>query len=120
MYLWQLKTPKTDSKGRPVEDERQGRVLYRRTPSFRIINKLKNVIPTEYWYEEATASEEDTASRQRRAARRPDIDGISRLLDPPTILSAGLCPPTSAIPSLLCIRPASPIPCPRSYLTSPF
>jgi len=50
VYLWQLKTPKTDSKGRPIRDPETGKVVYRRTPSFKIINRLKNVIPTEYWY----------------------------------------------------------------------
>ena len=67
VYLWQLKTPKTDSKGKPMRDPDTGKVIYRRTPSFKIINRLKNVIPTEYWYEEATVSvEEDYASRSDR------------------------------------------------------
>ena len=68
VYLWQLKTPKTDSKGRPVKDPETGKVVYRRTPSFKIINRLKSVIPTEHWYEEATGSlEEEYASRSKRA-----------------------------------------------------
>jgi hypothetical protein len=63
VYLWQLKTPKTDSKGKPLRDRETGRVIYRRNPSFRIINKLKNVIPSEHWYEEVSqSSEEDYAS----------------------------------------------------------
>jgi hypothetical protein len=68
VYLWQLKTPKTDSKGRPVRDHETGKVIYRRNPSFRIINRLKHVIPTEYWYEEATArGEEELAPRPAKA-----------------------------------------------------
>lgn len=54
VYLWQLKTPRTDSRGRPLRDRETGRTIYRRTPSFKIINKLKSAIPTEYWYEEAS------------------------------------------------------------------
>lgn len=54
VYLWQLKTPRTDSRGRPLRDRETGRIIYRRTPSFKIINKLKSAIPTEYWYEEAS------------------------------------------------------------------
>ena len=69
VYLWQLKTPKTDSKSRPVRDPETGKIVYRRTPSFRIINRLKDVIPTEYWYEEATAQgDEELASRPGKAA----------------------------------------------------
>jgi hypothetical protein len=54
VYLWQLKTPKCDPKGRPLRDRQTGRLIYRRSPSFKIINKLKSVIPTEYWYEDET------------------------------------------------------------------
>ena len=54
VYIWQLKTPRTDSRGRPLKDRETGRIIYRRTPSFKIINKLKSAIPTEYWYEEAS------------------------------------------------------------------
>ena len=69
VYLWQLKTPKTDSKGKPTRDPETGKVVYRRTPSFKIINRLKNVIPTEHWYEEATASpEEEYASRSKQSS----------------------------------------------------
>jgi hypothetical protein len=69
VYLWQLKTPKTDSKGRPARDPETGKIVYRRTPSFRIINRLKDVIPTEYWYEEATAQgDEELSSRPGKAA----------------------------------------------------
>ena len=70
VYLWQLKTPKTDSKGRPVRDKETGRVLYRRTPSFRIINKLKDVIPSEYWYEEATEASQEGYGPLPKARRR--------------------------------------------------
>jgi hypothetical protein len=67
VYLWQLKTPKTDSKGRPSRDPETGKVIYRRTPSFKIINRLKDVIPTEYWYEEAAESPgEEYTSRSKR------------------------------------------------------
>ena len=58
VYLWQLKTPRTDSRGRPLRDRETGRIIYRRTPSFKIINKLKSAIPTEYWYEEASEADE--------------------------------------------------------------
>jgi len=54
VYIWQLKTPRTDSRGRPLKDRDTGRIIYRRTPSFKIINKLRSAIPTEYWYEEAS------------------------------------------------------------------
>ena len=68
VYLWQLKTPKTDSKGKPTRDPETGKVVYRRTPSFKIINRLKNVIPTEHWYEEATVSDwQEYSSRSKRA-----------------------------------------------------
>jgi hypothetical protein len=61
VYLWQLKTPKTDSRGRALRDPKTGRVVYRRHPSFKIIDKLKDSIPTEYWYEEeATPRDEST------------------------------------------------------------
>ncbi len=71
VYLWQLKTPKTDSKGKPTRDPETGKVVYRRTPSFKIINRLKNVIPTEHWYEEATVSHgEEYGSRSKRATPR--------------------------------------------------
>ena len=69
VYLWQLKTPKTDSRGRPLRDHETGRILYRRTPSFKIINKLKAAIPTEYWYEEATESLEDLSSSPSKRVR---------------------------------------------------
>ena len=69
VYMWQLKTPKTDSRGRQVRDPETGKVIYLRTPSFRIINRLKDVIPTEYWYEEATAQgEEELAARAGKAS----------------------------------------------------
>ena len=79
VYLWQLKTPKTDSKGRPIKDPETGKVVYRRTPSFKIINRLKNVIPTEYWYEEATPGEE-IASRSKRVTPAPTSPGPLELL----------------------------------------
>ena len=74
VYLWQLKTPRTDSKGRPLKDRETGRILYRRTPSFKIINKLKASIPTEYWYEEATEPFEDQSSSPTKGARLSALD----------------------------------------------
>ena len=65
VYVWQLKTPKTDSRGKPLKDQETGRIIYRRTPSFKIINKLKSVIPTEYWYEEAREAFEPVPHSKR-------------------------------------------------------
>lgn len=79
VYLWQLKTPRTDSKGRPLKDRETGRILYRRTPSFKIINKLKAAIPTEYWYEEATESLEDQYASPSKSARLPTPESPERL-----------------------------------------
>ena len=68
VYLWQLKTPRTDSKGKPLKDPETGKVLYRRNPSFKVINRLKSAIPTEDWYEEATSSaEEEQSPRSKKA-----------------------------------------------------
>ena len=74
VYLWQLKTPKTDSRGRPLRDHDTGRTIYRRTPSFKIIDKLKSAIPTEYWYEEATEPFEDQYPSSSKSPRLPARD----------------------------------------------
>ena len=106
VYLWQLKTPKTDSKGRPLRDKETGRVLYRRTPSFRIINKLKDVIPSEYWYEEASQSPEEAYPVSTRGKKRPRAEAATRgalwiLPDDPFcgVVSAYECDPELTIRS---------------------
>jgi len=106
VYLWQLKTPKTDSKGRPLKDKETGRVLYRRTPSFRIINKLKNVIPSEYWYEEADASAEEAytvpaRNKKRARAEHATQEVLWNLPDDPFcgVVSAYECDPELTVRS---------------------
>ena len=96
VYIWQLKTPRIDSRGRPLKDRETGRIIYRRAPSFKIINKLKSAIPTEYWYEEAS-EEGELALRSRgpkAAASRSPTD-IWMLPDDPFcgVLSAYECDP---------------------------
>jgi hypothetical protein len=97
VYVWQLKTPKTDPKGKPIRDKETGRALYRRAPSYRIITKLKDVIPTEYWYEEATASEEygPPTGAKRSKATAATLTSIELLPDDPFcgVLSAYECDP---------------------------
>ena len=106
VYLWQLKTPKTDSRGRPLRDKETGRVLYRRTPSFRIINKLKEVIPSEYWYEEASQSPEGASAVPTRGKKRPraenaTLEALWMLPDDPFcgVVSAYECDPELAVRS---------------------
>gem|GEM_PF-3936820 len=101
VYLWQLKTPRTDSRGRPLRDRETGRVLYLRTPSFKIINRLKAAIPTEYWYEEVTEPLEDQFSfpSSRKTPPTPDSSmGIWILPDDPFcgVVSAYECDPELA------------------------
>jgi len=76
VYLWQLKTPKTDPRGRPLRDKETGRIVYRRTPSYGIIHKLQNVIPSEYWYEEAPDSpgNADVTRKPRHQYRAPTAE----------------------------------------------
>ena len=103
VYLWQLKTPKTDSKGRPIKDPATGKIIYKRNPSFKIINRLKSVIPTEHWYEEATVSDgEDYSARSKRAAPSPASLGHLELLsDDPFcgVVSAYDCDPELSVHS---------------------
>ena len=96
VYIWQLKTPRTDSRGRPLRDRETGRIIYRRTPSFKIINKLRSAIPTEYWYEEASEEGElALPSRSPKAAASGSPTDIWILPDDPFcgVLSAYECDP---------------------------
>ncbi len=96
VYLWQLKTPRTDSRGRPVRDRETGRIIYRRTPSFKIINKLKSAIPTEYWYEEASEGDEPLPHSKRPKGTTSDSTAdIWMLPDDPFcgVVSAHECDP---------------------------
>ena len=96
VYLWQLKTPRTDSKGKPVRDRETGRILYRRSPSFKIINKLKSAIPTEYWYEEALEEPEITSlKRSPKTIVSKPPGGVWILSDDPFsgVVSAYECDP---------------------------
>ena len=96
VYIWQLKTPRTDSRGRPLKDRDTGRIIYRRTPSFKIINKLKSAIPTEYWYEEASEEIElPPKKRSPKIAASGSPTDIWMLPDDPFcgVLSAYECDP---------------------------
>ena len=79
-----------------MRDRETGRILYRRTPSFKIINKLKSAIPTEYWYEEAS-EELQVASPKRnpKAAAPRTPEGVWMLSDNPFcgVVSAYECDP---------------------------
>ena len=118
VYLWQLKTPKADAKGRPLRDKETGRVLYRRTPSFRIINRLKDVIPSEYWYEEAIEPIEElypslSKGKKHPTPEVPAVKALSLLPDDPFcgVLSAYECDPE------LTVRSARfPLPLPKIIL----
>lgn len=103
VYLWQLKTPKTDSKGKPIRDPETGKVVYKRNPSYKVINRLKSAIPTEYWYEEATLTPgEDHASRSRKALSSPVSPKLLWLLsDDPFcgVVSAYDCDPELTVHS---------------------
>ena len=96
VYLWQLKTPRTDSRGRPARDRETGRILYRRSPSFKIINKLKSAIPTEYWYEEAIEEPESPSVKKKPKTAGPVPSGGAWMLsDDPFcgVVSAYECDP---------------------------
>ncbi len=95
VYLWQLKTPRTDSRGRPLRDRETGRIIYRRSPSFKIINKLKSSIPTEYWYEEASEEGELAPPSKGRRASTAGSPNTWMLPDDPFcgVVSAYECDP---------------------------
>jgi hypothetical protein len=106
VYLWQLKTPRTDSKGKLLRDRETGRVIYRRNPSFRIINRLKNVIPSEYWYEEASQGPEEgyasVAKGKKGSAPTPGaLEDLWILPDDPFcgVVSAYECDPQLTVRS---------------------
>jgi hypothetical protein len=112
VYLWQLKTPKTDSKGKPLKDPKTGKVVYRRNPSFKVINRLKSAIPTEHWYEEATVSvEEEYTSRSKRSSSSDaSLKHLWLLADDPFcgVVSAYDCDPELAVHSARFTSPTLP------------
>jgi hypothetical protein len=79
-----------------LRDRETGRIIYRRTPSFKIINKLKSAIPTEYWYEEASEEGElALPSKSPKAAISGSPSNIWILPDDPFcgVVSAYECDP---------------------------